>query len=273
MRRVRRPELAPEWLAQRAPAATGALLEQAVTAVNRALRFRKTVYASKAVKAALVDMQFGKCFLCESPVQVTSPGDVEHFRPKGGVRQSPESPLERRGYYWLAYSWSNLFFCCELCNRSFKKNLFPLLNPTARARGPADDIASERPVFIDPTQEDPAEYLSFVGPVLIAPSNNERGRMTIELLELNRDTLRVAREKHYGVHKALFDLCDPDMDVSDPRRVGAEACLAQAVAEDAPYLSMMRSAVDAGFASPGDIVDTEAPPARPPTRLRRRLVR
>lgn len=51
---------------------------------------------------------------------------VEHFRPKGGWRQSPGQPIEQPGYYWLAYEWSNLFLACGPCNSRHKRNLFPL---------------------------------------------------------------------------------------------------------------------------------------------------
>ena len=95
--------------------------------------FDSGLYAAKSVKNALLRAQHGKCCFCESKVAHISYGDVEHYRPKAGYRQSPDDPLGRPGYYWLAYDWSNLLFCCQLCNQRFKRSLFPLADSVYRA--------------------------------------------------------------------------------------------------------------------------------------------
>ena len=96
-------------------------------------KFDSKIYGHTTVKKGLIKAQHDKCCFCESKVSHISYGDVEHFRPKGGVRQTPKGPLGKPGYYWLAYEWSNLFFSCQLCNQRFKDNLFPLKNPGDRA--------------------------------------------------------------------------------------------------------------------------------------------
>ncbi len=75
-----------------------------------------SVYGHRAVRSALAACQFGKCCFCESKIQHVMSGEVEHFRPKGGVRQRRSDPLDRPGYYWLAYDWSNLLLSCQSCN-------------------------------------------------------------------------------------------------------------------------------------------------------------
>jgi hypothetical protein len=52
--------------------------------------------------------------------------------------------LEQPGYFWLAYVWANLFLACQLCNQSFKKNLFPLADPAKRARSHLHDLGARR---------------------------------------------------------------------------------------------------------------------------------
>jgi hypothetical protein len=116
-------------------------------------------------------------------------GDVEHFRPKAGYRQGPNDPLARPGYYWLAYEWSNLLFCCQLCNQRFKGNHFPLMDATQRAKSHHDDIKNEQPLFIHPAMEDPSDFLEFDEQYLCAIDDNVRGQATIEALGLNRDKL------------------------------------------------------------------------------------
>ena len=86
--------------------------------------FDKSIYAATEVKDALLAAQRKKCAFCESLVRHISYGAVEHFRPKGGYKQRKSDTLKRPGYYWLAYDWDNLFFCCQLCNEQFKRNMF-----------------------------------------------------------------------------------------------------------------------------------------------------
>jgi hypothetical protein len=61
----------------------------------------------------------------------------------------------------LAYVWENLFLACALCNQSFKKNLFPLADPTRRARSHLDDLAAEQPMLIHPADEEPNAFIGF----------------------------------------------------------------------------------------------------------------
>ena len=61
-------------------------------------------YRTEEVKGALVEMHRGKCCYCEKRLE-SRELQVEHFRPKGAVRQLPGDANERPGYFWLAYSW------------------------------------------------------------------------------------------------------------------------------------------------------------------------
>jgi hypothetical protein len=105
--------------------------------------FDAGIYAHETVKAALKECQHDKCAFCESKVSHIAYGDVEHFRPKKGYLQEDGDELQRPGYYWLAYEWTNLLFCCQICNQRHKRNLFPLTDPSQRATSHHDEIASE----------------------------------------------------------------------------------------------------------------------------------
>ena len=89
---------------------------------ERTFDFDRTLFAAPSVKTALQQAQHNKCAFCESKFVHVGYGDVEHFRPKAGFQQGADDTLVRPGYYWLAYEWSNLFFSCQLCNQSFKRN-------------------------------------------------------------------------------------------------------------------------------------------------------
>lgn len=67
----------------------------------------------KPAKGALKLDTGGKCAYCEASTDVVAHGDVEHFRPKSI-------------YWWLAFSFDNYLFSCQICNQSFKGDLFPI---------------------------------------------------------------------------------------------------------------------------------------------------
>jgi uncharacterized protein (TIGR02646 family) len=156
--------------------------------------------------------QHDKCAFCESKVPHIAHGDVEHFRPKAGYRQDPDDTLGRPGYYWLAYEWSNLLFCCQLCNQRFKRNHFPLVESVRRAKSYHDRIEDERPLFVHPAGEEPESVLEFCGGrdghILRAIGGDPRGQRTIEALGLNRDELAEMRRDALAPLKRLIECRD-----------------------------------------------------------------
>ncbi len=85
--------------------------------------FNSKIYGHRKVKEALIHSQAGKCCFCESMFRHIGHGDVEHFRPKAGWVQADE-PLNKPGYFWLAYDFDNLLLSCEICNQIHKKKIF-----------------------------------------------------------------------------------------------------------------------------------------------------
>lgn len=73
------------------------------------------IYSDNSVRDVLLDMFHGKCAYCESKITSIYNGDIEHFRPKGEIKEAtPTKP----GYYWLAAEWENLLFACPFCNQT-----------------------------------------------------------------------------------------------------------------------------------------------------------
>lgn len=208
------------------------------------LTFDQAVYGHDDVKAALIAMQHEKCAFCEAKPLHVSDGDVEHFRPKGAVRQADAEPMQRPGYYWLAYDWQNLLFSCERCNRRHKKNLFPLADPARRARSHRDATAGEAPIFIDPSAEDPERHISFREHVPIAVGGSARGEQTIEALGLRRPALNADREHHLERVKHLHAVAS-NADVPEHLRARSRALLAKYTAVNAEYSLMSRVAMAA----------------------------
>lgn len=191
MIRVRKPA-APAVLRKNGWAATRRLCER-FEAGETQFDFDRSIYAHATVKAALRKAQHDKCCFCESKVTHVAHGDVEHFRPKAGSCQEVGDALRTPGYYWLAYDWDNLLFCCQLCNQRHKRNLFPLANPARRATSHRHSITSEAPLFVHPALDDPSRYITFHDEYAVAVDGNDRGTKTIVALELNRPDLREVR--------------------------------------------------------------------------------
>ena len=202
---------------------------------SRKFEIKSHIYNAKSVKDVLLKAQRKKCCYCESKFSPTSYGAVEHFRPKRGVKQKQGQSQLYPGYYWLTYDWDNLLVSCERCNTSYKGNLFPLAVQKRRARNHHDDITEERPLFVNPAQEDPRRHIRFRGEVAIPVTN--RGRETIQGMGLWRDDLEEARREKLEPLKMLHLLVESKKDSAEPgdqndlkeaRKLLADACLPEA---------------------------------------------
>lgn len=197
-------------------------------------------YSKKEVKNRLVKMHRYKCCYCE---QVFRPEylHIEHFRPKGRVRQAPDSAELSPGYFWLAYRWDNLLLACHGCNTGNKKTLFPLKNPKERALTCHDDVATERPLFIDPTELDPRAHIRFAYDAPVG--NSSEGDTTIRLIGLRRRELleeRLTRIKNIDVRLAILSKAEeyPGDDKLKKWATEARQFIEDAVRPEAPFSSM-----------------------------------
>lgn len=153
-----------------------------------------SVYGSRAVKKSLKKAQHNKCCFCEKN-QVDEYGAVEHFRPKGGYKKTKEDKkLLKPGYYWLAYSWDNLLFVCGVCNTTYKKNFFPLIEEQKRAKSHLFDVSKEEPLLLNPCgDKNPENHVLFNNNLPF--SRDIFGKKTIEICGLDRDALNSSRRK------------------------------------------------------------------------------
>jgi uncharacterized protein (TIGR02646 family) len=207
----------------------------------RPFKFDNTIYGHAQVKMALKDAQHDKCCYCEAHISHIAAGHVEHYRPKTCSQQAKGQPMLYPGYYWLAYAWSNLYFVCERCNSSGKKNLFPLLNP-ARRNPRRTDQRKEKPLILDPGgPDDPRDHIVFKEAAVVGTS--AVGRSTIEILGLDRIPLTTARLRHLKTCitiRAFADAPNAGMDPGtreEQRR--AREFLACRSAPDAEYSAMV----------------------------------
>jgi uncharacterized protein (TIGR02646 family) len=248
------------WLAKAEEAL--ALISAASTKEDKKeiLRLRARIWAQ--IKRDLAELSHGKCWYCEVK-QIRSPLAVDHFRPKGGVKNAIP---EHDGYWWLAFDVSNYRLACTFCNSPVrgddgvtrgKQDQFPLIDESLRARTPGDDISLEKPILLDPTRATDPSFLFFDTDGRVHPNPRlcpkgtlrfERASATIEILNLNHPGLRDKRKRlNRRLNRELKSalrywpgfLKESDPDV----RLFEESCevLKQAIAEYAQFAATSRA--------------------------------
>jgi hypothetical protein len=90
---------------------------------------------------------------------------IEHFRPKGIP-----------AFAELIFRWDNLFLACPSCNTGNKGTQFPLDD-----RGQA--------LLVDPCREEPQDFLHFDVVSGRIVGRNDKGKVTVQVLGLNRTDL------------------------------------------------------------------------------------
>lgn len=168
-------------------------LEDSFDSGNVKFQFLSRIYGHTSVKSALIKAQHEKCCFCESKITAISFGDVEHYRPKAALQLDDRLPLQYPGYYWLAYDFDNIFYCCQICNQSYKRNYFPLENEQFRVKTHhlTHKLAEEKPLIVNPGADEPGEHIFFNREIPIAI--DEKGEQTIKRTGLDRSSLNKRR--------------------------------------------------------------------------------
>lgn len=211
-----------------------------------------------------------KCAFCERYRDLSRECQLDHFRPRTAAstfastpNYSAERPTIRRegvGYWWLAYTWSNLVLVCPGCNGA-KGSLFPVEKRCAMDEGASTD--DEQPMLLDPHDETLGNAVHFRWTVsgMIEPvTRGSRAEWTIVICDLNRDGLTHDRAKHFDAARVAFEaykkaLIDAQVSAAnnggvveryrDHRLTVREADLRSVGSEDRECTALVRSCVDA----------------------------
>jgi uncharacterized protein (TIGR02646 family) len=254
--RIHKPLVPPNKLAQdgkrkrRSHCSSYSRNPTAYQSGEKTFSFDGAIYAHVSVKQALIESQHSKCCFCER--LISTDGDVEHFRPKQAYKQAAGEPLQRPGYYWLAYDWSNLYLACTGCNQRHKQNLFPLQNPGDRATTHHADITLEKPLLIDPGSDNPEELIGFRGEIAYAVDGNARGQVTLDALKLNERSIPESRRRQLARLKVLHELVQeaakcPENTELQKLSEKAKDNLEKAVQDDAEFSAVFRCAIQSNF--------------------------
>ncbi|MFO0562048.1 MAG: hypothetical protein U0269_28805 [Polyangiales bacterium] len=179
-----------------------------------------------------------KCAYCEAVRRVTYELDVEHVRPKSGVRRwkpadEPTLVYPRRvvdrdtgqlvdekpeedstttlpGYWWLAYRWSNYLLACKECNSGWKREFFPIVDEARRWSDASSEADDEGALLLDPAafDFDSTKHFHWSTDGTVQPLS-DRATATIITCGLNRFDLvqeRQAKQREIdGFLHMLFD--------------------------------------------------------------------
>lgn len=192
-------------------------------------KFKSSIYRETTIEV-LEQLYHFKCAYCETDTSAGAPLQVEHFRPKAKT----EGDTTHKGYYWLAYEWSNLTLGCSSCNRN-KGNHFPIKgnrinDPKLDAIGfplpsflsiNSDELTSEQAVLLNP-EIDVVENHFYFTPDGKIVGLDERGKITIEILQLNRNRLifwrnKLINEYQISLKKVLDDFLSKQISIDQCR--------------------------------------------------------
>lgn len=135
--------------------------------------FSKTVVKKETI-AALEEMYKGCCCYCESKIKSTSYPEIEHFKPKSKYKE-------------LYFDYNNLHYSCKRCNLAKGSHYsYNLLNPG---------------------EDDPEEYIRYIGELAVSIDNNKRGTEMINVVKLNeRADLKEERIRYLNEFRKNYEL-------------------------------------------------------------------
>ena len=206
---VRRdPALIPEKVLRVAERAQDEL--EALPPEQRAAYIEKKSHVWRGFARYLAKMSYGKCWYSESDC-VQSFKDVDHYRPKKQAKRNHTEADD--GYPWLAFSWDNFRLAAQRSNQvnrdddtdeSVRKGAwFPLMQGSKRATWDDRCVAEERPVLLDPTNQDdvtlveihPDDGRAIPSLTCVGSAKQTRVTRSIELYGLNLGHLVTARKR------------------------------------------------------------------------------
>lgn len=175
------------------------------------------------LKQKFIDEFGDKCWYTEV-LRVGTDFDVDHFCPKGRVKDQDGNILQRNdeqhpGYWWKAYDINNYRYSCIFANRprvgGGKVDYFPLSNEKYRAWQENDDCDYEHRMILDPCSIEDVQSVSFeiqtaeVACLYTEEQNSvayHRVRYSKNFLNLNELTVKNARYKKISCAKKVIQL-------------------------------------------------------------------
>jgi hypothetical protein len=209
-----------------------------------------------------------KCVFCERKLESEAHGlgeqDVEHFRPKKGLKawRVPAAltkagvtltavPTNHGGYYALAYHPFNYAASCKPCNSALKGDRFPIAGQRNTSGSDPGQLATELPLLVYPVGDfdtDPEHLIEFHGisPVARVPSGHDRHRGLVAIAFFRLDD--AVKRKNLMLERArllvgLFPYLEAQTHLDPSERLLATQFVRSATSPKAPHASCAHSFV------------------------------
>ncbi len=223
-----------------------------------------------AIKPVYMELQGGsKCSYCERKLEAIDHGlteqDVEHFRPKGNIKEWPVPPALKKkkipfapvptdptGYYLLPYHIFNYAASCKPCNEALKKDYFPVSRHYDQSVDDPELLKDEKPYLIYPIgaiDEDPETLMHFNGAsptprTATSDFSLHRALVTIEFFKLGdpvaRKNLFRERAQIIITLAMLLDILN-NTSATDAKKQRAQKLIAGYTDQNAPHTNCARS--------------------------------
>jgi uncharacterized protein (TIGR02646 family) len=169
-------------------------------------RFEYSAKDIPGLMESLREMFANKCAYCESKLDKNLNNKLSFFRPPQEAIQEDDT-VSLKHYWWLSWEWPNLYLACPECIQ-MKGRKFPTKSLRAEPETKWPELQAEEPLLLDPCLDNPSQHLIFEeSGMIVSKEGSERGNVTIEVLELNRESLRFYREENAKRTKELLRNC------------------------------------------------------------------
>jgi len=199
-------------------------------------RFEFQKYAAQLnseIRKALAGCFPSKCAYCETPVEKP---ELELFRPRQNA-SNLDGSVDDDSYWWLALEWSNYLPACSRCN-ALKGSRFPVEGMRAGSDSTSISLAEEQRLLLDPCEDDPSSLLLFLEDGRVT-SEDFQGKVTIDVLGLNRESLVDARRREIESLKRIFSVQQRAFDTPNV----VDDLLSAMITDDSPYAALRRQFV------------------------------
>lgn len=175
---------------------------------QRKFDFDPREFPAEKVMDSLMALFHRKCAYCEILLDEKDALLHRHRPPSDTINENREYLPDH--YWWLAYQWNNLYLACPKCVRA-KGTYFSIDGQRSPIGGRPADLRAEKPLLLDPCSDIPERHFicDFDGRLY---ARTLRGKYTIERMDLNRETLVMARRARASSIKAHLSR-DSDKDL------------------------------------------------------------
>lgn len=194
---------------------------------------QKDNYLSSELLAEFMIRYFnGKCSYCEIRMEYL-PLEIDFYRPINGSLNPVDGQFYPDHYKWLKNQDENILSICVECKRA-KSNRFPVEGTVAAVNSYDSRLWKEKRLLVQPCRDYPEKNFAYDDNGMIY-SKNKRGKVTIDVLNLNRSMLMEMRAQVYSEFSNLCYIFSVNQEFGDLEKI------LQEIKSDSIFAGLKRS--------------------------------